>query len=645
MHQRRIKTHMRQLGLMLSLAVLIVAISCKEDPPLSFDATVSGTITDRITNDPIENVNVILEQGNTRIGDGLTNSSGVYSITETVSGAENFTISVETPAGYQDVDSENITLNAGDNQETINFQLDPENPVLSISYPGGGNALILQGDQLEGSVNVQNSNNAGDLSYTNLISDDWIDATNPDGTKSGTIGRGNTIVISVSLIAAEIEALSLNDGQTINGTIAIQADSEQTVDGTREINVQYTYAAPNEAPEGEISISPSKSSYLMRELINIEAVNLSDDRDTPSELAVAWRSEGGTIDNSASTATTVRYDSPGTYTLTLDITDTEGATTSVPATIVVSANQNPSGGSFNIDLSASELFVNVPITFSAVSWTDDQVGELDQLSYTWDFGDGTITSASPSNVSISHTYSAERSAMVVLTVTDLDGGTGTATNTFTINPVGQPTASIESIPATDIGSNFVIAEGAITDLGNGSSGVTEYGFVYGTTSDPTVDDNKLNLGAADGPTAFVSRIDNLTSTTTYFIRAYVINESGMPAYSSEIDFRTTIPVAPSPASVYIITNITQTTATVTVDVDNLGVGVTASEVGVVINVNSAGDPDLSNFDFKESSSSLSVGQSDFTVSGLASGTSYRVRAYITTSDGSTLSTTQVFTTN
>lgn len=634
---------MPRLGLMLSLAVLAVFIGCNDDDPgeTAFQGTVSGTVTNAVSGDPVANARIELRQGDATVQSTVTDTDGNYQLQDQVLGEETYSI-LASANGFEDFVVNEFTLTSGVQTREADIQLTPLTPVLEIAYADGQSQLNIEGGALVGTVTIRNTGE-GELIYTDLGTPAWMDATDEDGNQQGTIaGGGGSESITITVNEAQVQSFLVNN--QVSGTVSI--DTDQDVNGDKEINVRYTQVIPNEPPEGEIDASPS-GPYLMRQLITFSAVNLSDDSDLPDDLEVSWRFEEGGSFTSPTTTKTIQqsYTSPGTKLVTLRISDSEGATTDESLNVIISENVSPSGGSFNIDQTASELFVNVPITFTATNWVDDQVDELSLLSYTWDFGDGTITSASPSNVSISHTYTEEQSAVVVLTVTDLDGGTGSTTNTFTINPVGQPSLSIASIPSTDIGSNFVIAEGSISDLGNGSAGVTEYGFVYGTSSNPTVDDNKLNLGAADEVISFVGRIDDLLATTTYNIRAYAINESGEAAYSSSITFQTTIPVAPTAASVYSISGVTQTTATITIEVDNLGVGVTASEVGVVINIASAGDPSLSDFDFKESSTSLSVGQSDFSVSGLSSETSYRVRAYITTSDGSTLSTTRVFTTN
>lgn len=70
-------------------------------------------------------------------------------------------------------------------------------------------------------------------------------------------------------------------------------------------------------------------------------------------------------------------------------------------------------------------------------------------------------------------------------------------------------------------SNVVTFDGAVT--GSGGASVTERGFVYSTTSNPTTSDNKVPVGSGIGT------FQGLTSTLpngTYYFRAYATNATG-----------------------------------------------------------------------------------------------------------------------
>ena len=71
---------------------------------------------------------------------------------------------------------------------------------------------------------------------------------------------------------------------------------------------------------------------------------------------------------------------------------------------------------------------------------------------------------------------------------------------------------------------------------NGGASVTERGVVYGTNQNPTIEDNKVASGTGLGE--FNNALTDLQTTTTYYVRAYAINEKGT-AYGEEVSFTTT----------------------------------------------------------------------------------------------------------
>ena len=73
-------------------------------------------------------------------------------------------------------------------------------------------------------------------------------------------------------------------------------------------------------------------------------------------------------------------------------------------------------------------------------------------------------------------------------------------------------------------------------LAAGGVDITERGFVYGTTENPTVDDTKL-VDAENTTGEMTAALADLASGTTYFIRAYATNSLGT-AYGANIEFST-----------------------------------------------------------------------------------------------------------
>ncbi|OGM10613.1 hypothetical protein A2Z67_05310 [Candidatus Woesebacteria bacterium RBG_13_36_22] len=119
------------------------------------------------------------------------------------------------------------------------------------------------------------------------------------------------------------------------------------------------------------------------------------------------------------------YHDNGIYTVTIKITDNQGAIGTETAVVTV-YNINPSIGI--ISVASNPLAVNTA-TLASASFSDP--GVLDTHTASWDWGDGnivtgTITELNGSgSVSDSHQYTVSGVYTVTLTVTDKDGGVGT----------------------------------------------------------------------------------------------------------------------------------------------------------------------------------------------------------------------------
>ena len=96
---------------------------------------------------------------------------------------------------------------------------------------------------------------------------------------------------------------------------------------------------------------------------------------------------------------------------------------------------------------------------------------------------------------------------------------------ITFATVGKPTAS-------NIRSSRATLAAQVTSAGGGQLSAT--GFVIATHSSPTRVDRTLDCGTSTNPETSVS---GLTPETTYYVRAFAVNEAGI-TYSEEISFKT-----------------------------------------------------------------------------------------------------------
>ena len=173
----------------------------------------------------------------------------------------------------------------------------------------------------------------------------------------------------------------------------------------------------------------------------------------------------------------------------------------------------------------------------------------------------------------------------------------------------QPTATAASISAG----------GEVTN--NGGFTVTERGICYSTIiSEPTIADSKVVSGRGNG--IFTAAISGLAASTTYYLRAYAVNENGT-AYGTAIAITTLSGQAK--VSVGTVTNITALTASCSVTVTNAG-GATLQGCGICWST--VQNPTISD--------NTTTGGNQLNTSyicnmtGLIPATTYYVRAYATT---------------
>lgn len=141
------------------------------------------------------------------------------------------------------------------------------------------------------------------------------------------------------------------------------------------------------------------------------------------------------------------YKDNGIYTVTVSVTDNQGAIGAETATITVN-NLTPTVGA--ITAPTDPVQVNTAVTASA-SFTD--IGVLDTHTAVWNWGDGitsgTVTESNGSgSVSDNHTYTAAGVYTITLTVTDKDGGIRSST--------------FEYVVVYDPSAGFVTGAGTIT---------------------------------------------------------------------------------------------------------------------------------------------------------------------------------------
>ncbi len=245
----------------------------------------------------------------------------------------------------------------------------------------------------------------------------------------------------------------------------------------------------------------------------------------------AWSWDFGDGNSSTAQNPIHTYAADGNYTVTLTVTDNEGGTGDSSQNIVINENNVAPSSSFTY--TASDL----QVTFSDGS--SDSDGSV--TAWSWDFGDGN----SSSEQNPVHTYAAEGTYTVALTVTDDLGATDTSSQAVTVvAPNVAPTADFSftanllDVDFTDASSD---SDGNVDawswDFGDGNSSTAQnpshsYAAAGTYTVSLTVTDDE---GATDSSTQSVTVTDGSVTTGGF-------TETGLaPARGENLSFTIDVP--------------------------------------------------------------------------------------------------------
>ncbi len=158
------------------------------------------------------------------------------------------------------------------------------------------------------------------------------------------------------------------------------------------------------------------------------------------------------------------------------------------------------------------------------------------------------TSHSPT-VNDNYTVDGVGTGSFTSNLTSLTAGTTYYVRAYAINGVGvgygnevsftTQAPAIPTITTTAVSSittTTAITGGNVTN--SGGSSVTARGVCWSVLHNPTISGNHTDNGTGLG--YFTSNITNLTAGTTYYVRAYAINDEGV-AYGNEVSFTTQQP--------------------------------------------------------------------------------------------------------
>jgi PKD repeat protein len=385
-------------------------------------------------------------------GDGETSSARKPS--HTFQAAGDYAVSVTVTDANGDVATDSITVTATDNTvPSVGPTATPESGLAPLQVQFSSNA----------------SGGDGSLSYAwNFGDGNTSTSANPVHTYQ-TAGQFNA---SVTVTDA--------NGDSASGSVQIDVGSDLV-------------------PSASASATP-KSGYAP---LQVQFFGSASGGNAP--LNYAWNFGDG---NSASDQNPTHvYQSPGTYTATVVVTDDNGDSDS--ATVVIEVNDN-SVPQVSASASPNSGIVPFNVNFNAAVANGDA-----PFTYEWNFGDGTPTSTVQNP---SHSYTTAGSHTATVTVTDANGDTDSDTVTIQAADNSQP-AVTASADTTTGAAPMSVSFSASASGGNAPLTYTWY-FGDGTSpqSGQSVSHTYNNIGVYDAQVV-VTDADGDTASDTIQINA------------------------------------------------------------------------------------------------------------------------------
>jgi hypothetical protein len=195
---------------------------------------------------------------------------------------------------------------------------------------------------------------------------------------------------------------------------------------------------------------------------------------------------------------------------------------------------------------------------------------------------------------------------------------------------------VSVLAASNVSNSGATLNGQI--INEGSNGYSECGFVYGTTSNPTVSNTKVVSTTAATDSVFTAAISGLPTGNIYFVRAYVTDNANQVYYSAtEVQFSTANQL-PS-VSTLPVTNLAAEGARLNGSIVTKGIP-DYTEKGFVYS-STLPEPEVEDDGAgatKRSITGTAIGNFGTNVTGLTTGTTYYVRAYATNTEGTAYGT-------
>jgi PKD repeat protein len=326
---------------------------------------------------------------------------------------------------------------------------------------------------------------SGADSVTITVNEIAIDGLSAGSNSPTVLGQPTSFNASVLAGSNVTYAWDFGDGTTgagatVSHTYAAAGAFTVTVTATNSQGSTDTTLLVTVTNAEPLADAGSNQAVLVGAAVALDG-SASSDPDGHTPLAYSWKQSGGpAVILTGATTAAPTFSAPATpavLAFELTVTDSRGLAGAPDSVLVTVSDSEPQ------DVTASNngpTTLGQPTTLSATAAGTN-------LTYAWDFGDGTTGAGA----TVSHTYAAEGSYVATVTVTNSSGTLGTASTGVEVTNAA-PLASAGADRGVDIGA-------AVTLSATGSSdpdGHTPLSYAWTQQSGPAV-----TLGGAATATA------------------------------------------------------------------------------------------------------------------------------------------------
>lgn len=497
-------------GILFLCFALLSLVSCTKDI-VDTTGTINGTVVDSRTNEPLQGVTVSISS----VGNKVTGTDGTFEFVNIE--AQTYTLSLSKP-DYQS-DTKTVTVRAGETTQ-VQYSLTPSTSSLSVSQT----KLDFGNDVTNLSFDISNP---GYAALTWQIAEDcaWFSCS----PSSGTVQAGEKTAVVVTVNREGMERGNYSQ------TLVVSSNG-----GSATITV-------NMAVQG-ISVSVTPSELDFGSVTSSMQLALANNGSAPVSYSITLANDWVSVNKKSGNVTTaenivVSVDrtgfSEGDYSSSLTVAFGKDEVV-VPVRMNVPTKSKPIVNMLDVrDITYSEAkFMGsvVSIGSSKVTqlgfcWSTNEEPTIDTAQYCT-LGD---TESAKDYDYLASGLEAETTYYVRAYAINVEGTSYSNQMAFTTN--GTPKkAEVETGSVSNIQPTQAIVAGNILSIGNVEQ-IDQFGHVWNTTGNPTVNNSKTELGATSMTGSFNSTLTGLNPNTTYYVRAYATNSVGT-SYGEAISFTT-----------------------------------------------------------------------------------------------------------